>query len=103
MTTLASLLTSAYNNAPTTMWVTGDFLGFHDLELPVEKSDILSTLNILVNSYVERPDQTKAMFRGLWSTLKAEKDLESETFHKNLVVFYLLRQILFGNPIPYTC
>lgn len=103
--TLESLLLHAYANAPEVMLVSGDFAGFPDIQLSVTKSDVESTLQTLVRGHAENPQRTREMFKDLWRSFKTmdPKVLEfRETFERSLLIFYVLRQILFGNPVPYT-
>ncbi len=90
-----ALLLSAYTKAPDTLLVTGDFLGYTDITIPVAKSEVLTVLRTLIESHKEDPGATRFLFRSTWSKLK--QDVDAQT----LLVFYLARQILFGNPIPY--
>lgn len=87
------------------MLVSGDFAGFPDIQLFVNKSEVVSAVQTLVRAHIENPQRTREMFKDLWRSFKTmdPKVLEfRDTFEKSLLVFYVLRQILFGNPIPYT-
>lgn len=87
------------------MLVSGDFAGLSDIQLSVIKTDVESTLQTLIRAHAENLQRTREMFKDLWRSFKTmdPKVLEfRETLERSLLVFYVLLQILFGNPVPYT-